>query len=188
MNGRPAEVPLCDVFERELARRQSARGRFHGGPARTQRSTPAFRRRSAMILGIEGSDEIQGDPSVWHVRFMQVPSAAVRLGRYIAKAAPCESSHYDITARLVCLDRNSEAGGSGLLDSARPACRRPDSEETAPKSPDSKKDRLTKTIIPGPLGLCSSAKTASHREIFHVADFDAKARSTAFSHQNVGGA
>jgi pimeloyl-ACP methyl ester carboxylesterase len=40
--------------------------------------------RGAMILdmplpGIEGWDEIQGDPSVWHVRFMQVPGLAERL-------------------------------------------------------------------------------------------------------------
>jgi len=40
--------------------------------------------RGAMILdvplpGIEGWDEIQGDPSVWHVRFMQVPGLAEKL-------------------------------------------------------------------------------------------------------------
>jgi pimeloyl-ACP methyl ester carboxylesterase len=40
--------------------------------------------RGAMILdapipGIEGWDEIQGDPSVWHIRFMQVPGLAEKL-------------------------------------------------------------------------------------------------------------
>ena len=36
--------------------------------------------------------------------------------------------------------------------------------------------------------LCLSSKSASCREFFHVASFDAKARSTAFSHQHIGGA
>jgi hypothetical protein len=31
------------------------------------------------IPGIEGWNEVQGDPSVWHVRFMQVPSPAEKL-------------------------------------------------------------------------------------------------------------
>jgi pimeloyl-ACP methyl ester carboxylesterase len=40
--------------------------------------------RGAMILdvpipGIEGWDEIQGDPSLWHVRFMQVPGLPEKL-------------------------------------------------------------------------------------------------------------
>ena len=40
--------------------------------------------RGAMILdvplpGIEGWNQIQGDPSVWHVRFMQVPGLAEKL-------------------------------------------------------------------------------------------------------------
>ena len=40
--------------------------------------------RGAMILdvpipGIEGWDEVQGDPRVWHVRFMQVPGLAEKL-------------------------------------------------------------------------------------------------------------
>ena len=40
--------------------------------------------RGAMILdvpipGIEGWDEIQGDPSIWHVRFMQVPGLPEKL-------------------------------------------------------------------------------------------------------------
>jgi pimeloyl-ACP methyl ester carboxylesterase len=40
--------------------------------------------RGAMILdtpvpGIEGWDEIQGDPNMWHVRFMQVPGLAEKL-------------------------------------------------------------------------------------------------------------
>ena len=38
------------------------------------------------------------------------------------------------------------------------------------------------------LPLCSSLKPAYCREIFHVANFDAKARSTEFSHQHVEGA
>ena len=38
------------------------------------------------------------------------------------------------------------------------------------------------------LSLCSSSKTASRREIFHASNFDAKARSTAFSHRHIGGA
>ena len=37
------------------------------------------------------------------------------------------------------------------------------------------------------LPLCSSSKTASRHETFHVSNFDAKARSTAFSHQHIGG-
>ena len=40
--------------------------------------------RGAMVLdvpipGIEGWNEVQGDPSVWHVRFMQVPGLAEKL-------------------------------------------------------------------------------------------------------------
>src|ERR1700747_1027111 len=40
--------------------------------------------RGAMILGvplrgIEGWDEIQGHPAIWHVRFMQVPGLAEKL-------------------------------------------------------------------------------------------------------------
>jgi hypothetical protein len=38
------------------------------------------------------------------------------------------------------------------------------------------------------LPLCSSLERASRREIFHVSNFDAKARSTAFSHRHIGGA
>jgi pimeloyl-ACP methyl ester carboxylesterase len=66
--------------------------------------------RGAMILdtpipGIEGWDEIQGDPSMWHVRFMQVPSLPEKLvtGRQSAylgyflnfgKFAPGEVARY----------------------------------------------------------------------------------------------
>ncbi len=40
--------------------------------------------RGAMILdtpipGIEGWNEIQGDPNMWHVHFMQVPGLAEKL-------------------------------------------------------------------------------------------------------------
>jgi hypothetical protein len=31
------------------------------------------------IPGIEGWNEVQGDPSVWHVRFMQVPGLPEKL-------------------------------------------------------------------------------------------------------------
>jgi pimeloyl-ACP methyl ester carboxylesterase len=66
--------------------------------------------RGAMILdvplpGIEGWDEIQGDPSIWHVRFMQVPGLPEKLvtGRsadYLdyffnfAKFSQSEKKHY----------------------------------------------------------------------------------------------
>jgi pimeloyl-ACP methyl ester carboxylesterase len=66
--------------------------------------------RGAMILdvpipGIEGWDEIQGDPSVWHVRFMQVPGLAEKLvaGRQadylgyffnFGKFTPSDVAHY----------------------------------------------------------------------------------------------
>jgi pimeloyl-ACP methyl ester carboxylesterase len=66
--------------------------------------------RGVMILdvplpGIAGSDEIQGDPSVWHVRFMQVPGLAEKLvtGRQadyfgyffqFGKFTPSEVAHF----------------------------------------------------------------------------------------------
>jgi pimeloyl-ACP methyl ester carboxylesterase len=67
--------------------------------------------RGAMILdvpipGIEGWNEVQGDPSVWHVRFMQVPGLAEKLvaGRsadYLGyffenfgKFTPSDQAHY----------------------------------------------------------------------------------------------
>jgi pimeloyl-ACP methyl ester carboxylesterase len=66
--------------------------------------------RGAMILdvplpGIEGWDEIQGDPSVWHIRFHQVPGLPEKLvvGRQAAyfsyffnfgKFTPGEVAHY----------------------------------------------------------------------------------------------
>jgi pimeloyl-ACP methyl ester carboxylesterase len=66
--------------------------------------------RGAMILdvpipGIEGWDEIQGDPSVWHVRFMQVPGLPEKLvaGRQadylgyffnFGKFTPSDVAHY----------------------------------------------------------------------------------------------
>jgi pimeloyl-ACP methyl ester carboxylesterase len=66
--------------------------------------------RGAMILdvplpGVEGWDEIQGDPSVWHIRFMQVPGLAEKLvaGRQadylgyffnLGKFTPGEVAHY----------------------------------------------------------------------------------------------
>jgi pimeloyl-ACP methyl ester carboxylesterase len=65
--------------------------------------------RGAMILdqvlpGVEGWSEIEGDPSVWHIRFMQVPGLAERLvtGRqsdylgyflHFGKFTPSEVSH-----------------------------------------------------------------------------------------------
>ncbi len=39
----------------------------------------AERPRRRQIPGIEGWDEIQGDPSVWHVRFMQIPDLPEKL-------------------------------------------------------------------------------------------------------------
>lgn len=67
--------------------------------------------RGAMILdvplpGIDGWDEIQGNPVMWHVRFMQVPGLAEKLvaGRqadYFAyffqygKITPEEAAHFD---------------------------------------------------------------------------------------------
>jgi pimeloyl-ACP methyl ester carboxylesterase len=66
--------------------------------------------RGAMILdtpipGIEGWDEIQGDPSVWHIRFMQIPNLPEKLvaGRQadyfgyffnFGKFTPSEEAHY----------------------------------------------------------------------------------------------
>jgi len=66
--------------------------------------------RGVMILdvplpGIEGWDQIQGDPSVWHIRFMQVPGLAEKLvtGRsadyleyffQFAHFSPSEKAHY----------------------------------------------------------------------------------------------
>jgi pimeloyl-ACP methyl ester carboxylesterase len=66
--------------------------------------------RGAMILdvpipGVAGWDEIQGDPSVWHVRFMQVPELPEKLvaGRQIdyfsyffhfGKFTPGDIAHY----------------------------------------------------------------------------------------------
>jgi pimeloyl-ACP methyl ester carboxylesterase len=66
--------------------------------------------RGAMILdvaipGVEGWDEIQGDPSVWHVRFMQVPGLPEKLvaGRQagylgyfftFGKFTPSDVAHY----------------------------------------------------------------------------------------------
>jgi pimeloyl-ACP methyl ester carboxylesterase len=66
--------------------------------------------RGAMILdvplpGIEGWDEIQGDPNAWHVRFMQVPGLAEKLvaGRQadyfgyffqFGKFAPGDAAHF----------------------------------------------------------------------------------------------
>ncbi len=66
--------------------------------------------RGAMILdvpipGIAGWDEIQGDPSVWHVRFMQVPGLPEKLvlGRHadylgyffnFGKFTPGDVAHY----------------------------------------------------------------------------------------------
>jgi pimeloyl-ACP methyl ester carboxylesterase len=66
--------------------------------------------RGAMLLdlpipGIAGWDEVQGDPSVWHVRFMQVPGLPEKLvaGRqadYLSyffsfgKFTPSEMAHY----------------------------------------------------------------------------------------------
>ena len=58
------------------------------------------------LPGIEGWDEIQGDPSVWHVRFMQVPGLAEKLvtGRQadyfsyflnFGKFTPSEIAHYE---------------------------------------------------------------------------------------------
>jgi pimeloyl-ACP methyl ester carboxylesterase len=73
------------------------------------RSHPAVT-RGAMILdvplpGIGGWDEIQGDPSVWHFRFMQVPGLAEKLvnGRQadyfnyffgFGKFSPSEIDHF----------------------------------------------------------------------------------------------
>ena len=66
--------------------------------------------RGAMILdtpvpGIEGWNEIQGDPNMWHVRFMQVPGLAEKLviGRqadyfgyffHFGKFTPSEVEHF----------------------------------------------------------------------------------------------
>jgi pimeloyl-ACP methyl ester carboxylesterase len=66
--------------------------------------------RGAMILdtpipGIEGWDEIQGDPNMWHVRFMQVPGLAEKLvaGRqadyfgyffHFGKFTPSDVTHF----------------------------------------------------------------------------------------------
>jgi len=66
--------------------------------------------RGTMVLdvplpGIEGWDQIQGDPSIWHVRFMQVPGLAEKLvtGRSAAYLdyffqfshfSPSEKAHY----------------------------------------------------------------------------------------------
>jgi pimeloyl-ACP methyl ester carboxylesterase len=66
--------------------------------------------RGAMILdvplpGIEGWDEIQGHPAMWHVRFMQVPGLAEKLvaGRqadyfgyffHFGKFSPSDIAHY----------------------------------------------------------------------------------------------
>jgi pimeloyl-ACP methyl ester carboxylesterase len=66
--------------------------------------------RGAMIIdtpvpGVAGWDEIQGDPSVWHIRFMQVPGLAEQLvaGRqanyfsyffHFGKFTPSEEAHY----------------------------------------------------------------------------------------------
>lgn len=66
--------------------------------------------RGAMILdtplpGIEGWDEIQGHPAMWHVRFMQVPGLAEKLvaGRqadyfgyffHFGKFTPADVSHF----------------------------------------------------------------------------------------------
>jgi pimeloyl-ACP methyl ester carboxylesterase len=66
--------------------------------------------RGAMVLdtpipGIAGWDDIQGDPSVWHIRFMQVPGLAEKLvtGRqadyfryffHFGKFTPSDEAHY----------------------------------------------------------------------------------------------
>jgi pimeloyl-ACP methyl ester carboxylesterase len=57
--------------------------------------------RGIMILdaplpGIQGWDQIQGDPSVWHIRFMQVPGLAEKL---IASRSPISSTISSISLR-----------------------------------------------------------------------------------------
>ena len=53
--------------------------------------------RGAMILdapipGIEGWDEIQGDPGVWHIRFMQVPGLPENLSQNVRPTTSVTSS------------------------------------------------------------------------------------------------
>jgi pimeloyl-ACP methyl ester carboxylesterase len=70
-------------------------------------ATPMFAviRETCGGLGIEGWDEIQGDPNMWHARFMQVPGLAEKLvaGRqadyfgyffHLSKFTPSEITHF----------------------------------------------------------------------------------------------